>query len=171
MYMLKTRSNEDPVRVMERIHQTVHEWKMPIYHWDKEEPEKNAEIFKTELYVCMRVWGLPGVLQVNSYLASVKFKPSSIYKHIIPADITCACMCAHHFTLFLWNHYTYFQPHLKSAAKCDLMCILKWKMIGIGLLPVLPITHLSFYTLTLNDIVKSVFQFQATELSLHKEYN
>ncbi len=154
----------------------------------------------------MRVWGLPGVFQVNRYLASVKYKPSSIYKHIIPADITnkqhiiyekieqvhpiktswirlsrswsdpcqlvaCACMCAHHFTLFLWNHYTYFQPHLKSAAKCDLMCILKWKMIGMRLLPVLPITHLSFYTSTLNDIVKSVFQFQATELSLHKEYN
>ncbi len=36
----------------------------------------------------MRVWGLPGVFQVNSYLASVKYKPSSIYKHIIPADIT-----------------------------------------------------------------------------------
>ncbi len=44
-------------------------------------------------------------------------------------------------------------------------------MIGMRLLPVLPVTHLSFYTSTLNDIVKSVFQFQATELSLHKEYN
>lgn len=28
-----------------------------------------------------------------------------------------------------------------------------------------------FHTSILNDFVKSVFQFQATELSLHKEYN
>lgn len=35
-----------------------------------------------------RVWGLPGVFQVNSDLASVIYKPSSICKHIIPADIT-----------------------------------------------------------------------------------
>lgn len=55
------------------------------------------------------------------------------------------CVCVHT-VLVLGNHYTYFQPHLKSAAKCDLMCILKWNMIGMRLLPVLPATRL--YTIS-----------------------
>lgn len=66
-------------------------------------------------------------------------------QNLIPVTVTDVCVCVH--TISLWSfHCSSFQPDLKSAAKCDLMCILKWNMIGMRLLPVLPATRL--YTIS-----------------------